>query len=77
MVSIKIILHSKIYSNGKSPVLLRIIKDRQVKYFKIGDNRYNFYRNQWSEEFGLLKRDKWNEDISLPVQKNVASSSCS
>jgi site-specific recombinase XerD len=58
-MSIKLILKSsKIYANGKSPVLLRVIKDRKAKYFKIGDDRYTFEAKQWSDEFSLLKRDK-------------------
>jgi integrase/recombinase XerD len=59
MAKIKIVLHHyKKYKDGTSPILLRLTKGKSMKYFKIGDERFNILTKQWNEEFGLVKADK-------------------
>ena len=49
---------SKKYKDGTSPIMLRVTKNKQLKYFKIGDENFNIKTNQWNKEFGLVKNDK-------------------
>lgn len=73
-MSLKVILKdSKVYKNGKSPILLRVIKDREVKYFKIGDERFTFESKQWNEEYGLLKTDKRLTPDYVTLNKFITS----
>ena len=59
MATVKAVLFtSKKYKDGKSPILLRITKESQLKYFKIGDERFNVLAKQWNKEFGLVVADK-------------------
>lgn len=59
MATVKTVLHtSKKYKNGKSPIMLRITKGSDLKYFKIGDEKFDILANQWNREFGLVKADK-------------------
>lgn len=43
----KLIFDSKILKNGKSPIGVRLIKDRKIKYFFIG---HSIYKEDWDEE---------------------------
>jgi len=59
MATVKTVLYtSKKYKNGTSPIMLRITKLSDLKYFKIGDERFDILAKQWNKEFGLLKADK-------------------
>lgn len=59
MAKIKVVLYtSKKYKNETSPIMLRITKNKQLKYFKIGDERFDILQKQWNKEFGLVKADK-------------------
>ena len=59
MATIKTVLYtSKKYKNGTSPIMLRITKETHLKYFKIGDERFDILPKQWNSEFGLVKADK-------------------
>ncbi len=49
---------SKKYKNGTSPIMLRVTKNSQLKYFKIGDERFNILPKQWNSEYNLVKADK-------------------
>ncbi len=49
---------SKKYKDGTSPIMLRVTKNKQLKYFKIGDENFNIKTKQWNKEFGLVKNDK-------------------
>ncbi len=59
MAKLTVVLYtSKKYKDGSSPIMLRLTKNRQLKYFKIGDERFNIIPKQWNAEFGLVKADK-------------------
>ncbi len=59
MAKITVVLFtSKKYKNGSSPIMLRLTKNKQLKYFKIGDDRFDRLPKQWNKEFGLVKADK-------------------
>lgn len=59
MATAKAVLYtSKAYTNGKSPILLRVTKQSQLKYFKIGDQEFVIEPKQWNKEYGLVKADK-------------------
>ena len=49
---------SKKYKNGSSPIMLRITKNTKLKYFKIGDERFNIKPEKWNSEYGMVKADK-------------------
>jgi len=59
MARIKVVLHHyKKYKDETSPIMLKVTKGKYMKYFKIGDTRFNIKPNQWNKEFGLIKADK-------------------
>ena len=59
MAKVSVILFTyKKYKNGKSPIMLRITKNKQLKYFKIGDERFDIEIKQWNKEYGIVKADK-------------------
>lgn len=59
MATVNVVLFtSKVYKNGSSPIMIRITKKGQLKYSKIGDEKFNVFEKQWDKEFCLLKRDK-------------------
>lgn len=59
MAKASIVLYtSKKYKDGTSPIMLRVTKNKQLKYFKIGDENFNIKTKQWNKEFGLVKNDK-------------------
>lgn len=59
MSTVNVVLYtSKKYKDGSNPIMLRVIKNSQIKYFKIGDEKFNILAKQWDKEFCLLKRDK-------------------
>lgn len=59
MATVKIVHYkSKKYADGSSPILLRISKNSDSSYCKIGKEEYNVFANQWDAEFGLFKHDK-------------------
>jgi site-specific recombinase XerD len=49
---------SKKYKDGSSPIMLRITKNTKLKYFKIGDEKFNVKLDKWNSELGLVKTDK-------------------
>jgi hypothetical protein len=67
MAKLTVVLYtSKKYKDGSSPIMLRLTKNKQLKYFKIGDERFNILPKQWSKEYGLVKTDKrLNPDHNL------------
>lgn len=59
MARIKVVFHHyKKNKDGTSPIMLKVTKGKYMKYFKIGDKRFNIKSNQWNDEFGLVKADK-------------------
>lgn len=59
MSKVRVVLYtSKSYKDGTSPIMLRVTKNSSLKYFKIGDERFNILTKQWSKEFSLVKADK-------------------
>jgi integrase/recombinase XerD len=59
MATVNVVLFtSKVYKNGSSPIMIRVTKKGQLKYSKIGDEKFNVFEKQWDKEFCLLKRDK-------------------
>lgn len=59
MATIKLLLYTyKKYLDGTSPIMLRITKNSQLKYFKIGDKQFNILTKQWDEEYCQFKKDK-------------------
>ncbi len=59
MAKISVVLFtSKKYNDGTSPIMLRLTKNQQLKYFKIGYEKFNILSKQWDKEFGLVKADK-------------------
>lgn len=59
MATVNVVLYtSKVLKNGSSPIMIRVSKSSQLKYFKIGDAKFNVFEKQWDNEFCLLKRDK-------------------
>jgi hypothetical protein len=59
MARIKIVFyHYKKYKDGSSPLMLRLTKGKSMRYFKIGDNKFNITSKQWNQEYGLVKADK-------------------
>ncbi|WP_319479732.1 site-specific integrase [uncultured Draconibacterium sp.] len=59
MATVKIVLFkSRTYKNGKHPIMLRLTKNGKLKYFKLGDDRFNAIEKEWNAEFGLFKNDK-------------------
>ena len=55
MSKVRVILFtSKGYSDGTSPIMLRITKNSQVKYFKIGDERFNTTVEYWDKDHGVV-----------------------
>ncbi len=53
-----VLFTSKKYKDGSSPIMLRITKNKQLKYFKIGDEKFNIKPEKWNYEYGLVKADK-------------------
>ena len=49
----KIIFDSKVLKNGKSPLAVRLIKDRKIKYFFIG---HSIHKDDWDEESQSVKK---------------------
>jgi len=61
MAKVSVVLYSsKKYSDGTSPIMLRLTKNQQLKYFKIGDERFNTTIEYWDKEHGVVysKDDK-------------------
>ncbi|HCY76497.1 MAG TPA: hypothetical protein DHV28_11300 [Ignavibacteriales bacterium] len=59
MSKIRVVLYtSKAYKDGTYPIMLRLTKSSSLKYFKIGDERFNILEKQWNKEFSLVKADK-------------------
>lgn len=53
-----VLFKSTKYKNSNSPIMLRVTKNAALKYFKIGDERFNVQPSQWNKEFGLVKADR-------------------
>jgi site-specific recombinase XerD len=53
-----VLFKSKKYKDGNSPIMLCVTKNSALKYFKIGDERFNILPKQWNKEFGLVQADK-------------------
>ena len=49
---------SKKYIDGSSPIMLRITKNTKLKYFKIGDEKFNVKIDKWDSKLALVKPDK-------------------
>jgi integrase/recombinase XerD len=71
MAKIKIVLFTyKKYKDGSSPIMLRVTKGKQPKYFKIGDERFNIKEEQWNKESGLINVDKKKKDSNIEFLNN-------
>jgi hypothetical protein len=56
MSSVKVVLYtSKTLKSGEHPIMLRVIKDRKIKYLSIGAS---------------CKEDLWDEETNLPKKKH-------
>src|SRR5205085_9879247 len=66
--SIKVILFTlKTLSNGKHPVMLRIIKDRKIKYISVG---FSCEENMWDKkEEAPKKKHPLYKELVLLIQK--------
>src|SRR5437773_12455875 len=68
--SIKAILYtSKTLSDGEHPVMLRIIKDRKVKYISTGISSST---ENWNEESNIPKRSHAHyKEVKLLIRKKL------
>jgi site-specific recombinase XerD len=72
--SVKVILYtSKTLSSGEHPVMLRIIKERKVKYLSVG---FSCTKELWDErEGGPKKRHPLYKEAQLSIQKKKLEAS--
>ena len=70
MASISTVLYtSKVLKNGESPIRLRIIKDRKIKYFSLG---HNSLPEHWDAERQLPKKKHPNAtELTILIEKHV------
>ena len=60
---IKVVLHPRIYSDGKRPIMIRITRSRKSNYISVG---HNIPANAWNEDEGLV----WERKPTIsPTQK--------
>jgi len=59
MAKATIVLYtSKKYKDGNSPIMLRVTQNTKLKYFKIGDDKFNVKLDKWDKGLGLVRSDK-------------------
>ncbi len=68
--SIKVILYtSKVLKNGKSPVMLRITKDRKPKYISVGEY---LFKHEWDAETDLpVKSHPLHKEIAIKIANKI------
>ena len=54
MAKAKIVLHTKVYSDGNSPIMLRVTHQRKSKYIALG---INCKPNQWNKVTARLRKN--------------------